>query len=91
MIVKVRVRGVALDEKTLGDTIAKRAPLLGMTAWTITPYSVTLRPSITATWLDLAATLNAMAHKLGGRLKCAATGDYHYEIVVAEAKMRATA
>lgn len=82
-MIKVRVRGIVMDEKTLGDTVAKRAHLLGMTAWTVTPYSVTLHPAKKAPWLDLAATLNAMAHRLGGRLKCSPTAGYHYEIGVA--------
>lgn len=84
-MIKVRIRGTNVNESSFGDAIAKRAHHLGMTAWTITPYDVTLRTAKRAAWLDLAQTLNAIAYKLGGRLKCAATPGYHYEIIVREA------
>lgn len=89
MKIKVRARGVALDEKSpLNRVISQHAHLLGMVAWTISPYSVTLRVAETAAWIDLSAALNAMARALGGRIKCAATGGYHHEIEVAECDRR---
>ncbi len=92
MKIKIRVRGVALDEKSpLNGAISSRAHILGMTEWTILPYSVTLHAAESTAWIDLAAALNAMARALGGKLKCAATGGYHYEIVVAEGERRAAA
>lgn len=89
--IAVRVTGAPLNERSFGDAILAKAVVLGMVSWRIAPDSVTLYPDSAATVVDLLATVNAMARKVGGRAKVSPDPRFHFEIVSGAAATRRAA
>ncbi len=64
--IRIRVRGIELNERTFDRLLPRLAPGLGMVAWWLKPGWVTLQVDSDAPYLNLTAAINQMAHHVGG-------------------------
>lgn len=85
--IRIRVRGIELNERTFIGVLPPLAPRLGMVAWTIHPGVVTLQVDPSEPLILLEATVNRMARHLGGVAK--RLGFDGYRIAVAEQRRAA--
>lgn len=64
--IEIRVRGIALDERTFDRLLPRLARSMGMVAWWLKPGWLTLQVDPGAPYLSLSSAINQLARHIGG-------------------------